>query len=556
MIRKIGLLIFAMISSSCSEMIHHQFTNDELRSIFQSSRETVPYYEIVPVAHNFHVRNFNKDPTVKINSFGQNLEMYLSPSDAFLVSENTPVWTAQPDTDSLNDVKYRKVKDPFNDVGRAYQDAQTNSAVVIYRSKRNSLKLFGKIHNDFIIRPLPRRFLNRFFRVKRSVGNETENSEFVDTHHHIIYKRSEMSSAELKNGIRFVERARKSHLSRNKRSLPDVIFPQVLAILDNTLYQILNKDYKTAILYLLSFWNAVDLRYRTISDPKVRLNIAGFIISVSEGGTPYLENNRRGNIELDADLALTDMSTYFYRETRFPFETYDMAVALTNYDMCNVEYGYCDTSTLGYAFEMGACNRSSVDRNTEAVGIVEDNGGFSAILPAAHEVGHLVGVPHDGTEEASDCSGFDGYIMTPTVTFGRNSFHWSKCSKRLMEEFFAMSDASCLFDQPRKSQQIPLMLPGKIQTLDQQCQKVYGTKACYHDERVCSKLDCEIPRGGGSCKSISSAAEGSKCGEGMFCIRGNCIAENSTTVPNWEEAKPETNPFWGDYFGLSSIKIN
>ncbi|KAG8041763.1 hypothetical protein G9C98_007067 [Cotesia typhae] len=464
MIRKISLIIFAVISSSCSQSFHHHLTDEELQSIFQSSRDRVPYYEVVPVSHTFHARAMHEDQTVKINSFGQNLEMYLNPSDGYLVSENTPVWMAQRNVNSLNGVKYRKVKNPFRDVGRAYQDAQTNSAVVIYRSNRNKIKLFGKIHKDFIIRPLPERFLNRFFRVKRSVGNETEKSEFAETHHHIIYKRPEMSSTELKNAIRVVERTRKSHHNRNKRSLPDVIYPQVLVILDSSLY---------------------------------------------------------------------------------------------HYDMCNVEYGYCDTSTLGYAFEMGACNRSSIDRNTEAVGIVEDDAGFSAILPTAHEVGHLVGVPHDGTEEASDCSGFDGYIMTSTVTFGENSFHWSKCSKRLMAEFFAMSDASCLFDQPRRSKLIPHMLPGKIQSLDQQCQKVYGTKACFYDERVCMKLECQIPRGGGSCKSMSSAAEGSKCGEGMFCIRGNCIAENSTTVPNWEETKPKINPFRNNFhFGLSPIKIN
>ena len=45
---------------------------------------------------------------------------------------------------------------------------------------------------------------------------------------------------------------------------------------------------------------------------------------------------------------------------------------------------------LGYAYEWGACNRSNVDMNTEAVGIVEDNGGYSAIIPAAHEVAHLL----------------------------------------------------------------------------------------------------------------------------------------------------------------------
>lgn len=53
----------------------------------------------------------HQDQTVKINSFGQSLEMYLNPSDGYLVSENTPVWTAQRDANSLNGVKYRQVKD-------------------------------------------------------------------------------------------------------------------------------------------------------------------------------------------------------------------------------------------------------------------------------------------------------------------------------------------------------------------------------------------------------------------------------------------------------------
>ena len=30
--------------------------------------------------------------------------------------------------------------------------------------------------------------------------------------------------------------------------------------------------------YMAAFWNAVDLRFREISNPKIRLNIAGLII--------------------------------------------------------------------------------------------------------------------------------------------------------------------------------------------------------------------------------------------------------------------------------------
>lgn len=50
---------------------------------------------------------------------------------------------------------------------------------------------------------------------------------------------------------------------------------------------------------------------------------------------------------------------------------------------------YCDDSTLGYAYVSGACNRQDDNKTSEMAGIVEDNGGFSGIIPAAHEVGHL-----------------------------------------------------------------------------------------------------------------------------------------------------------------------
>lgn len=35
---------------------------------------------------------------------------------------------------------------------------------------------------------------------------------------------------------------------------------------------------KNAVSYLLIFWNAVDLRYRNLNNPKVRLNIAGIVL--------------------------------------------------------------------------------------------------------------------------------------------------------------------------------------------------------------------------------------------------------------------------------------
>ncbi|XP_034943889.1 uncharacterized protein [Chelonus insularis] len=506
-------------------------TKDELRKIFQTTLNEVPQYEVASISHTLHKRSVDESQIVRIHTRNESVRLYLNPTEGFLIGENTPVWTVMPDRSASEGLKYQQIENAFDNIGKAYQDVDSDSALVIQKSPNGDVKLYGRFRSDFVIKPIPTRILTAYPRSSKLV-NET-GDDFEQNYSHIIYKRPEYDDDQIKNGIKLVERYHKNRFGygRMKRSLPDIIYPELLVILDYSLYNVLGKDYEAAVRYLVSFWNAVDLRYRTMTEPQIRLNLAGFIISIREGGTPYLEEHRRGVNELDADGALQNMSQYFFRESRFPFEVYDMAVALTNLDMCNIEYGYCDTSTLGYAYEAGACNRSSIDLNTEAVGIIEDNGGYSAVLPATHEVAHLLGVPHDGTEDTFTCSGYEGFIMTGTVTFGRNSFFWSDCSKKAFLDFFNSEDAACLFNKPKESPPLPRLLPGQIATLDEQCSKVFGTRACYHDYRVCIRLDCYIPRGNGTCNGISAAAEGSDCGNGMHCIRGNCILKNATMIP-------------------------
>ena len=36
-----------------------------------------------------------------------------------------------------------------------------------------------------------------------------------------------------------------------------------------------------------------------------------------------------------------------------------------------------------------ACNINETTKMVEAIGMVEDNGGFKGIIPTAHEVGHV-----------------------------------------------------------------------------------------------------------------------------------------------------------------------
>ncbi|XP_063990733.1 A disintegrin and metalloproteinase with thrombospondin motifs like isoform X2 [Diachasmimorpha longicaudata] len=513
-------------------------TEDEIQRIFRVPRHAVPAYEVVPVLHTLHKRRADEEQVVKMKAFNRNIKLYLKPTEGILYGPHTPVFTVVPDKQQPRGLRYTKVRNPYEGIGVSYQDVLTSSALILTDLIDGSVEMVGNILNDLFIEPLPHHLKN-LLRDKRSI-NETSNA-FDQTHHHIVFKKPHPSHDEVRQGMKLVRRDRvhqeRTRRGRSLEAAPDVITPEILVIMDYSLYQTQNQNFKRAVLYLLSFWNAVDLRYRTMSEPRIRLNIAGIIISTKNGGTPFYDNNKREETEVDGDRALQQMSKYFYEEKRFPFSKYDLAMAMTHLDICNmIDSSYCDTTTLGYAYEAGACNRSAIDRNTEAVGLVEDNGGYSGIIPTAHEVGHLLGVPHDGVADAKDCPSYRGFIMTYSLRLGENNFYWSNCTVRLFREFMNSPDGTCLYNSPRRDTRLRTILPGKVLTLDEQCGKVYGAKACKYDESVCTRLECYNPKNG-FCKANTAAAEGSKCGENMHCLNGRCIRVNATELaepPNFE----------------------
>ncbi|XP_014479480.1 PREDICTED: venom metalloproteinase 3-like [Dinoponera quadriceps] len=257
------------------------------------------------------------------------------------------------------------------------------------------------------------------------IKNVTNDDDFAYTHHHVVYKIPPLKGNQYKDF-----KISDPVSDGAEHNAPDIIYPEMLIIIDSKEYKILGGNIEQAVKYLVAFWNGVDLRYRLLNTPRILFNIAGIVIALDDDALPCLENSRVEDTKVDSDLALRCTADYLYREERFPTHFYDMAIVMTQLDMCNMlTNDFCDPSTLGYAYVAGACDRNVTKESSEAVGIVEDNGGFSGIIPTAHEIGHLIGARHDGNPNgAGECGAYDGFIMTNGLMLHENGFEWSSCS--------------------------------------------------------------------------------------------------------------------------------
>lgn len=583
--------------------VHKHMTADELRSVFHVDHpDLVPEYEIVPITQQNkrslrqknateNIIDVDDKPKKKIlkntrrtnntqltlKAFGMPFNLSLVPTSNLFKKGKLKIWTVEPNATAQHGVEYVEIPESNEEIGDLYQDEE-NQAAILLRNEQDIIIVEGSIGSDIVIRPIPSRLRNNVTDHFNQNENEEETTEayddemFLDSdgelssevsidtglpirrkvhkHHHIVYKRKDkpddtLSDYAFMEPDHLIKRTKRSteKYYRSKREAPYTIYPEILVIVDYDGYRLHGGDNLQIKRYFVSFWNGVDLRYKLLKGPKIRISIAGIIISRGRDATPYLERNRVGRDAIDSAAALTDMGKYLFRERRLP--VYDIAVAITKYDMCRRRKGgRCTKGTAGFAYVGGACVVNKRLEKVNSVAIIEDTGGFSGIIVAAHEVGHLLGAVHDGSPPpsylggpgAEKCQWTDGYIMSD-LRHTERGFRWSSCSIASFHHFLNGDTATCLYNAPHEDDSLPRVLPGKLLTLDAQCRRDRGTSACFKDDRVCAQLFC-FDAGSGYCVAYRPAAEGSPCGDGQYCINGRCVAEHENIIPDYSQNTP------------------
>ena len=251
---------------------------------------------------------------------------------------------------------------------------------------------------------------------------------------------------------------------------PISLFPQVLILVDKKLPATTKQCSSTAVYeercskdvvccqydYLTKFMGKVNYIYEKLTNPKLQFVIADIILKKT------FDIKKMPNADgLDAEETLKEMAIYWHRRRQNHDPDFDIAILLSGEkEIC---IGSCDPKNLvnGMAVQNGTCfyDPSGKHGHYYGMAVVKDDGEFSGVRSAAHELAHLLGAKH--YKNSNDCCPKNKYLMKDSKdeiekhkTHSKNNERlWSHCSLCLSDiQYFLKSfqAANCLYDNPAK----------------------------------------------------------------------------------------------------------
>ncbi|XP_069470232.1 A disintegrin and metalloproteinase with thrombospondin motifs 8 [Ambystoma mexicanum] len=320
--------------------------------------------------------------------------------------------------------------------------------------------------------------------------------------------------------------------ARSRRFVSEARFVETLLVADASMARFYGEQLQNHILTLMSV--AARIYKHPSLKNLLRLVVVKVVVVDDEELGPEVSDN--------GGLTLRNFCSWQQRlnpaSDRQP-EHYDTAILLTRKDFC----GHHSCDTLGVADIGTMCDPS------RSCSVIEDDG-LQAAFTLAHELGHVLSMPHDDSKTCERLFGGLGnhHMMAPMFLHLNKTMPWSPCSTMYLTDFLDSGHGDCLLDPPASFLDLPAELPGQasLYGLDGQCQQVFGKefRHCPNttEEDICSQLWCRV-QDEPMCHTKNATlpwADGTTCGDRKLCWEGQCLAEEEVL-----KEKPAVDGNWG-----------
>ena len=119
--------------------------------------------------------------------------------------------------------------------------------------------------------------------------------------------KADYAEADVQTNYRISRRGKA--LSRNGK-----VHPEILVVVDYTLFRKFGFNVAEARKYIISYFNAVNMRFSSFTQPRIELHIAGVIFGKSKSSLNFISSSIRHSDMLDAPACLHAMGQYYYKD--------------------------------------------------------------------------------------------------------------------------------------------------------------------------------------------------------------------------------------------------
>ncbi|XP_014210116.1 venom metalloproteinase 2, partial [Copidosoma floridanum] len=195
---------------------------------------------------------------------------------------------------------------------------------------------------------------------------------------------------------------------KTEKSL-EILHPKLILIIEWNYFKMLNESVSDATKYLSIFWNAVNLKYKEISTPQVKVIITGIFIAKDDAAIDFILRSRnKENPQKFDELKLLSLGNEYFGRTfkkEANFRNYDSAVLMTNFTA---------GSTRGGTIRGQICNKNII--------YVSDDANYGGIAKAIHELAHSFGLSHDSK---NPLRGSPSRSLMEPYTTSPETYYWS-----------------------------------------------------------------------------------------------------------------------------------